>query len=128
MKHLTKDEYKQFIAAWKYAAKHEYNKRQWIDRSQSYGGRYKSASWLTPTHYVLRNVMLDKPTDYGFSPKGEDDWTTLNESVRHLQFIIERAISGGSYAGKFLEPFDGKLTREDLVKLKGILDEVKKAA
>lgn len=128
MKHLTKEEYLNFVAAWKDAANHEHNKRHWIDRSQAYGGRYKSASWLTPTHYVLRNVMLDKPIDRGFSPKGKDDWTTLNESISRLQFIIKRASSDSSYVDKFLEPFGGKITKEDLVKLETVLEEAKKAA
>lgn len=125
----TKEEYYQFIAAWKYAANHNNNKRHWItdDYKAKYGGRYKSASWLTPVHYVLRNAMLGRPLDYGFSPKGENDWSTFESAVSTLRFRISRAKKGGSLNG-FLDPFNGIITEEHLMKLEGIVEEFKKAA
>lgn len=125
----TKDEYYQFIAAWKYAANHENNKRHWItdDYRAKYGGRYKSESWLTPAHYVLRNAMLGKALNYGFSPKGENDWTTFEMAVATLRYKIGRVRKGGSLNG-FLDPFNGIITGEQLLKLEEVLEEAKKAA
>lgn len=120
----TKEQYYQFIAAWKYAANHKNNKREWIERSQAYGGRYKLKSWLTPTHYVFRNLILGKPLDNGFSPKGENDWSTLESAIIHLKYLM----GGSRRTEEFLKPFNGIVTKEQFEKLKGILEEAKKAA
>lgn len=127
MSNLTKEEYIQFIAAWKYAANHENNKRHWItdDYRAKYGGRYKSESWLTPAHYVLRNVLLGKPINHGFSPKGKDDWSTLEQAINTLRFKISRAQKGADLRG-FLDPFNGIITDEQLAKLE--IEDFKKAA
>ena len=125
----TKEEYYQFIAAWKYAANNKNNKRHWItdDYRAKYGGRYKSESWLTPAHYVLRNAMLGKPLNRGFSPKGESDWSTFEMAVNTLRFKIVKAKRGGSLNG-FLDPFNGIVTEEQLIKLESVLEESKEAA
>lgn len=97
----TKEDYFKFIAAWKAAANHTNCKkhRKVCDHTQycwegfsseekaeleakgykvdnySYtipdGGHYKTDAWLNGSHFILRNVLLDKEVNRGFHPRGE---------------------------------------------------------
>lgn len=97
----TKEEYLEFVAAWKEAAKHENNKKrryvcdhtQWVNypmdsktkaklEEKGYnvydyyyvvpnGGHCKAQPWLTGAHFILYNILRGREAQRGFYPKGE---------------------------------------------------------
>ena len=104
-----------------------HRKRHIIERKQSWGGNYKSESWLNAEHHLFRNIMLGKNPRLGFSPKskrklqeGETPWISYDMACGRIERVIK-----GYGVKRFLEPFEGNITEKELKKI--TLEDMEKA-
>jgi len=101
------------------------------------GGHYKTDTWLNASHYIFRNMMLNKEPKRGFSPKtverkiqyGDTPWVGFTDGAWALERAIKDAekyvddlgqgktSTAGQKAKNFLHPFEGGIVIADLLKI-----------
>lgn len=99
--------------------------------------KYRVKGWLKAEHFILLNLLRDKPINRGFSMKtrkmallnGHEPHLEFKRAIEFLREICEPKIRDDSWWGmrrdEFLEPLEGTVTVEMLNKLYVHIPEIK---
>ena len=131
----NKEHYINFRKAWAAAVNSPRAKKTFIEEKNYQGGymRVRRLGWLKAEHYMLFNLLRNRPAETGFTPVTNKrkllNGSSFNYAVENTAFVLRTmvkeansAISKGDMFGstklqEFLEPFDGTVTIQMLASI-----------